>query len=155
MLSASEFEFVFFRRRVLRDDGHRVASAVSEASGRTPVSDAGRAVSGVRDEHVASSALSAQTGSRATSQTTRVGPRTRKPALVAILPQLILVGASALLPFYAIFAETAEPRLILSNAFISAAAIWSLLPAVFAAVKQESLERRTRVLCAVSTAGGN
>lgn len=64
-------------------------------------------------------------------------PRAQKPALIAILPQLTLLGASALLPFYAIAAETAEPRLILSNAFISAAAIWSLLPVVVAAVSKK------------------
>jgi cellulose synthase (UDP-forming) len=58
----------------------------------------------------------------------------RKPAVLAVLPQLTLLGANAVLPFYAIFAGTAEPRLILSNAFISAAAIWSLLPAISAAL---------------------
>ncbi len=61
-------------------------------------------------------------------------PKSRKPAIVAVLPQLTLLAASVVLPFYAIAAQTAEPRLILSNAFISAAAIWSLLPAIFAAV---------------------
>ena len=66
-----------------------------------------------------------------------VRPSARKPAFVAILPQLTLLAASALLPFYAIAAGTAEPRLILSNAFISAAAVWSLLPAVFAAVSKK------------------
>ena len=64
-------------------------------------------------------------------------PAARKPAFVAILPQLTLLAASALLPFYALAAGTAEPRLILSNAFISAAAVWSLLPAVFAAVSKK------------------
>jgi hypothetical protein len=64
-------------------------------------------------------------------------PKPRRPALVAVLPQLTLLIASALLPFYAIAAGTAEPRLILSNAFISAVAIWSLLPAVIAAVSKK------------------
>lgn len=64
-------------------------------------------------------------------------PPGRKPAFVAILPQLTLLAASALLPFYAIAAETAAPRLILSNALISAAAIWSLLPAITAAVTEK------------------
>jgi cellulose synthase (UDP-forming) len=62
----------------------------------------------------------------------------RKPAFLAILPQLTLLAASALLPFYAIAAETAEPRLILSNAFISAAAIWAMLPAILAAVTRKT-----------------
>ena len=57
-----------------------------------------------------------------------------KPAFVAILPQLTLLAASALLPFYAVVVGTAEPRLILSNALISAVAIWSFLPAIFAAL---------------------
>jgi cellulose synthase (UDP-forming) len=62
---------------------------------------------------------------------------TRRPAFVAILPQLALLSANAVLPFYAIFADTAAPRLILSNAFISAAAIWSLLPTIFAALTKK------------------
>jgi len=62
--------------------------------------------------------------------------RTR-PAALAILPQLTLMGLSAILPFYAIAAGTAEPRLILSNAFISAAALWALLPVVFAAISKK------------------
>jgi hypothetical protein len=61
----------------------------------------------------------------------------RRPAFLAVLPQLALLVASALLPFYAIAAGTAEPRLILSNAFISAVAIWSLLPAIVAAVSKK------------------
>ena len=64
--------------------------------------------------------------------------KARKPAFVAILPQLTLLAASAILPFYAIAAGTAEPRLILSNAFISAAAIWAMLPAVLAAVTKKT-----------------
>ena len=58
----------------------------------------------------------------------------RRPAIVAVAPQLLLLAANALLPFYAIVAGTAEPRLILSNAVISAVAIWSLLPVVVAAL---------------------
>jgi hypothetical protein len=64
--------------------------------------------------------------------------KARKPAFVAILPQLTLLAASALLPFYAIAAGTAEPRLILSNALISAAAIWAMLPAILAAVTKKT-----------------
>lgn len=64
--------------------------------------------------------------------------RAGTPAVVAIVPQLLVVAASALLPFYAVAAETAEPRLILSNAFISAVAIWSFLPAIFAAVTRKT-----------------
>lgn len=60
--------------------------------------------------------------------------RRRAPVVVAILPQLALLGANLVLPFYAIFLETAAPRLIAANAVISAVAIWSLLPTVFAAL---------------------
>jgi cellulose synthase (UDP-forming) len=57
-----------------------------------------------------------------------------RPAFVAVLPQLALAAANAVLPFYAIAAGTAQPRLIIGNAFISALAIWSLLPAIAAAL---------------------
>jgi len=60
--------------------------------------------------------------------------RSRPPAALAILPQLVLLAGNIVLPFYAIIANTAQPRVILSNAIISAAAIWSLLPVVFAAL---------------------
>ena len=63
-------------------------------------------------------------------------PHRRRPALLAVLPQLLLLAANALLPFYAIFASTAPPRLILSNTVISAVAIWSLLPVVVAALEK-------------------
>jgi cellulose synthase (UDP-forming) len=61
----------------------------------------------------------------------RAAPR---HAFVAVVPQFALLMANALLPFYAIVAGTAAPRLIISSAFISALAIWSLLPAVTAAL---------------------
>jgi len=60
--------------------------------------------------------------------------------VLAVLPQLTLLAANAVLPFYAILAGTAEPRLILSNAFISAVAIWSLLPAISAALGKKVWE---------------
>lgn len=60
-----------------------------------------------------------------------------KPAFLAVLPQISLMGLSAVLPFYAIWSQTADPRLILSNAFISAAALWALLPVVFAAISRK------------------
>lgn len=60
-------------------------------------------------------------------------PATRS-AFVAVVPQLALAAANAVLPFYAIAAGTAQPRLIIGNAFISALAIWSLLPAIAAAL---------------------
>ncbi len=57
-----------------------------------------------------------------------------RSAVLAVLPQLLLLAGNVVLPFYAIFANTAAPRVILSNALVSAAAIWSLLPVVFAAL---------------------
>ena len=60
--------------------------------------------------------------------------RTQRPPALAVLPQLLLLAGNVGLPFYAIFADTAPPRVILSNALVSAAAIWSLLPVVFAAL---------------------
>ena len=60
--------------------------------------------------------------------------RAARAAWIAVLPQLAIVAANAALPFYAIAAGTAEPRLIVSNACISALAIWALLPAIVAAL---------------------
>lgn len=64
-------------------------------------------------------------------------PTDRRPAFLAVVPQLALVTANAVLPFYAIAAGTAAPRLILGNAVISALAIWALLPVVVAAVSNK------------------
>ena len=58
----------------------------------------------------------------------------KRSAVLAVLPQILLLLANALLPFYAIVTGSAEPRLILSNAAISAVAIWSLLPVIVAAL---------------------
>jgi cellulose synthase (UDP-forming) len=58
----------------------------------------------------------------------------RPPAVVAVLPQLALILANAIVPFYALFAGTASPRLVFVNIFISGVAIWTLLPMVLAAL---------------------
>lgn len=55
------------------------------------------------------------------------------PAALAVVPQLLLLLANMTLPFYALFAGTAPPRIIFANIFVSALAIWSLLPLVVAA----------------------
>lgn len=75
--------------------------------------------------------------------TNNSGHRSKRPALVAVLPQLALLAGNAVLPFYAIFAATAHPRLILGNAVISAVAIWSLLPAVAAALGRKTWNQET------------
>jgi hypothetical protein len=64
------------------------------------------------------------------------------PAIVAIMPQVLLIAANAILPFYALTSGSAPPRLVLSNALISGLAIWSLLPAVFAALGAKSWDDR-------------
>lgn len=85
-----------------------------------------------------------------TTRSTRYVPNnavrapTRRPALVAVLPQIALIAANAVLPFYALIEGTAEPRLILSNAVISAGAIWSLLPVVFAALGKKVWREQQR-----------
>jgi cellulose synthase (UDP-forming) len=56
------------------------------------------------------------------------------PAVVAVLPQLVLILANAVLPFYALFTGSAAPRLVFINIFISGVAIWTLLPMVLAAL---------------------
>lgn len=67
----------------------------------------------------------------------RSRPRGR-PAILAVLPQLVLLLANAALPFYAIVAGAAPARLIVANAFVSALAIWSLMPAVLAALGRKT-----------------
>jgi cellulose synthase (UDP-forming) len=60
--------------------------------------------------------------------------RFRLPPVVAVLPQLALILANAVLPFYALFVGVVPPRLVFVNIFISGVAIWTLLPMVLAAL---------------------
>ena len=62
------------------------------------------------------------------------GPRRVPSAWLAVLPQLVLLVANAVLPFYAIMVGRVPARLIAANIAISALAIWSLLPVVLGAV---------------------
>jgi cellulose synthase (UDP-forming) len=62
------------------------------------------------------------------------GPRRVPPAWLAVLPQLVLLVANAVLPFYAIMVGRVPARLIAANIAISALAIWSLLPVVLGAL---------------------
>ena len=62
------------------------------------------------------------------------GPRRVPPVWLAVLPQLILLIANAVLPFYAIAVGRVPARLIAANIAISALAIWSLLPVVLGAL---------------------
>jgi cellulose synthase (UDP-forming) len=55
-----------------------------------------------------------------------------------ILPQLILVGANAILPFYAVLAETGPIALIATNTLVSGLAIWSLWPVLVASYSQRT-----------------
>jgi cellulose synthase (UDP-forming) len=72
--------------------------------------------------------------------------RKRKPhgALGAVFPQLTLLLAHITLPFYAIWSGSAEPRLILSNALISAIVMWSLIPVVAAALEKKVWPEQNR-----------
>jgi cellulose synthase (UDP-forming) len=54
------------------------------------------------------------------------------PAAVLLLPQLLLLTANVLGPFYALFADTATARLVAANIPVSALAIWSLSHVCFA-----------------------
>ena len=49
-----------------------------------------------------------------------------------ILPQLMIVVLNALMPFYAVFFETAPIALIATNTLVSGLAIWSLWPVLVA-----------------------
>ncbi|MGB7220523.1 MAG: cellulose synthase catalytic subunit [Vicinamibacterales bacterium] len=70
--------------------------------------------------------------------------RTRRPRVVAILPQLTLLVANAVLPFYAATAGVVPGRLIAANIAISALAIWSLLPVVLATFHGPAAEPELR-----------
>jgi cellulose synthase (UDP-forming) len=52
--------------------------------------------------------------------------RRAMPALVLLLPQMLLLAANVLGPFYALMTGSATPRLIAANICVSALAIWSL-----------------------------
>jgi cellulose synthase (UDP-forming) len=69
-------------------------------------------------------------------------PRSR---ILAIAPQLTIMGANALLPFYAILKGDVPGRLIAANIAISALAIWSLLPVVLATFQSEASVPRPEV----------
>ena len=62
--------------------------------------------------------------------------RTRrlKHPVVAVLPQALLFGANALLPFYAAWTGVAPLRVIVVTSFVSAFALWSLWPVLDAAL---------------------
>jgi Glycosyl transferase family group 2 len=62
----------------------------------------------------------------------RARSRRDRPRIVAVLPQLLILGANAILPFYAAQRGVVPGRLIAANIFISALTIWSLLPIVLA-----------------------
>lgn len=52
----------------------------------------------------------------------------------AVSPQLLIVAANAILPFYAAWAGTASDRILLTNALISTFALWTLFPILYAAL---------------------
>jgi len=61
-----------------------------------------------------------------------------RPAPLAVLPQLTVVGLNLYLPFYAIVAQTAPARVIAANAVVSLLAIWTLWNAIEAALGRHS-----------------
>jgi hypothetical protein len=60
-----------------------------------------------------------------------------RPAFFAVLPQILLMGANLVAPFYALWAETCPVRLIAGNAFLSAFSIWTLFHIVSAAIRRK------------------
>lgn len=70
--------------------------------------------------------------------------RTRRPRVVVILPQLTVLFANAVLPFYAAMTGAVPGRLIAANIAISALAIWSLLPVVLATFHGPAAEPELR-----------
>jgi cellulose synthase (UDP-forming) len=55
-----------------------------------------------------------------------------RPRVLAIFPQLVILLANAVLPFYAAYRGVVPGRLIAANIAISALTIWSLLPIILA-----------------------
>ncbi len=93
-------------------------------------------------------------GYRVNNLETRTRPR---PAAIAVAPQLAFVLANATLPIYAVVFGTAETTVIFLNLFVSALAIWSLLPVVAAALTMKEIgEQPTtdRAAPAEQTTGG-
>jgi cellulose synthase (UDP-forming) len=66
------------------------------------------------------------------------GKKRKRPAALAVLPQLTVVGLNLYLPFYAIVAQTAPARVIAANAVVSLLAIWTLWNAIEAALGRHS-----------------
>lgn len=62
--------------------------------------------------------------------------------LGALIPQITLLAANALLPFYAILAGVASPWVLAVNIGVSAFALWTLWPVVFESIRQESFRAR-------------
>jgi cellulose synthase (UDP-forming) len=60
------------------------------------------------------------------------------PPIVALTPQLTLLLANAIGPFYALMMHTTSPRVIAANACVSAMAIWSLSHVCIAALDRHS-----------------
>ena len=63
-----------------------------------------------------------------------IARRRRMPALVLLMPQLLLLTANAAGPFIALLTGSAAPRLIAANICVSALAIWSLSHVCAAAI---------------------
>lgn len=64
----------------------------------------------------------------------KAGKAKKRPAALAVLPQLTIVGLNLYLPFYAILMQTAPARVIAANAVVSLLAIWTLWNAIEAAL---------------------
>jgi cellulose synthase (UDP-forming) len=63
-----------------------------------------------------------------TSNNAATGARINWPAWVLLAPQIVLVLANAVLPYYAVLAGTSPVKYVFVNCFISALCIWSLWP---------------------------
>ncbi len=58
-------------------------------------------------------------------------------AVLAVLPQILLMGANLVAPFYALWAGTCPVRLVAGNAVLSAFTIWTLFHIVSAAIRRK------------------
>lgn len=60
-----------------------------------------------------------------------------RPAWLAVLPQMTIMGLNLVLPFYALLAGTCDPRLVAGSAFLSAFAVWTLADIVVNALRRK------------------
>ncbi len=58
--------------------------------------------------------------------------RPSRPLWIVLAPQILVFGANAVLPFWALFNDVATPWVLLANIFVSSFVLWTLWPVIVA-----------------------